>query len=262
MGTDEPARPGGARLETMSGEPPRGNRIEGWCVHLLTASSAIFDLLALEAIAGGRLSEALLWMTIPVAIDSVDGTLARRMRLDRLIPEIDGALLDNLVDFVTYCFVPAWFLMRSALLPDELCLVGAGAICLASGYQFAHVRAKTDDHFFRGFPSYWNILVVYLHVLGLRPTTNLAVVLLLAVAVFLPLKFVYPSRTVPWQRLTLALTLLWAASVAGILLTLPTPPAALVWGSLGYVVYYLGASFWLGGIDRSGQPGPPSSAAP
>lgn len=199
-------------------------------------------MLALLAIPSGNYKAAFLWMAVTIAIDSVDGLLARAARVREFAPRIDGALLDNIIDFFTYVIVPAVFVVESNLLAPCTRLVTASAIILASAYQFSQTDAKTPDHFFKGFPSYWNIAVFYLHVLAWPPWSNLAILWILAIGAFIPVKYVYPSRTRHLPALTWTLTCLWGACVVWLLVTYPWDPWHLRYWSLLYVVYYFGAS--------------------
>ena len=178
-------------------------------VHLLTASSAIWGLLAIAAIVEGQWRSAFGWMGLSLAIDMVDGSLARLGNVEQVFPDFDGALLDNIVDFLNYVFVPAVFLYHAALLPANQHLIGVVILCLSSSYQFCQKGAKTPDHYFKCFPSYWNVAVFYLFIIGLDVWLNLVVLVLLGIGSFVPIKYVYPSRTRRHRRLTLALTALW-----------------------------------------------------
>ena len=226
-----PAIPTDARL-------PGSRRVAAWCVHLLTASGALWGLLALLAASRGALDRALGWMPLAVVVDGIDGPLARRLAVRRRVPTIDGALLDNLVDYLNYAIVPAYVLHTSGLLPARLALAGAATICLASALQFAHVEAKTPDHRFRGFPSYWNVAVCYGLLLRPDPRLAAAVVGLLALLSLAPVYFVYPTRTRRLRRLTLTLTALWAACLAGLVWRFPAHSRGLAWASLCFVLYY------------------------
>jgi phosphatidylcholine synthase len=199
-------------------------------------------LLTLLAITNGAWTLAFAWMSVAILVDSIDGLLARRVRVKEVLPEFDGALLDNMLDFLNYVFVPAFFLSQGGLLPEPVSLVGAMLILLASSYQFCQNDAKTEDHYFKGFPSYWNIMVFYLFVLGLNGWINFTIVVLLSLLVFVPIKYLYPSRTSFHQKLTLALSGLWAIANVIILLTYPSHAPWLVWFSLLFAVYYTGMS--------------------
>jgi phosphatidylcholine synthase len=222
-----------------------GQKILAWMVHALTASGAVWALLAIQASTQARFREALIWLVVAVAVDAVDGTLARLARVKEVIPEFDGALLDNVIDYTTYVIVPALILHQAELLPPGLSLGAAAGICLASAYQFCQSGAKTADHYFRGFPSYWNLVCLYLMTLQLNPNVNLTVIVVLIVLVFVPIKYVYPSRTVPFRRLTLVLTCLWSLMIVTMTWQLPAVPPWLVWSSSAYVAYYVGISLYL-----------------
>ena len=216
-----------------------------WGVHLFTASGAIFALLAIFAIIDRQWQAAFIWMTVTVLIDSFDGTLARFFGVKGVLPQFDGALLDNIIDYETYVVIPALFVVEAGLLPTSLALLGASVIVLTSAYQFAQADAKTDDHFFKGFPSYWNVVVLYLFLLELSPWVNLLLVLLCGILVFVPVKYVYPSRTARFQRLTLLLSGVWGVMVLVALLQYPVIRPWLVRSSLLFIVYYIAISLYL-----------------
>jgi phosphatidylcholine synthase len=184
-------------------------------------------------------------MSAAVLVDSVDGVLARRAQTKVAAPKVDGALLDNLIDFVTYVIVPAFFLLATNLLPSTWAVIATSLMVLASAYQFTQPEAKTDDHFFKGFPSYWNIVVFYIFLWQLEPWLNLAIILILALLVFIPIKYVYPSRLDylspnPWVRRGMLLaTLIWAVASAALLWTYPETNIWLVVISLGYALLYI-----------------------
>lgn len=209
-----------------------------WSVHLLTASSAVLALLALHAATAGNYRAAFLWLAISTAVDSVDGELARRADVKRRVPSIDGARLDDIVDYLTFVFVPAWMAVAGGLLPSRLALPIAGVVLLASAYGFSQIRAKTADHFFTGFPSYWNIVVLYLFALKLSPSVNAAILLAFAVLVFVPIGYVYPTRTRTLRVLTLLLGVGWGVMMLIVIAQLPDPSPALAWGSLAFPIYY------------------------
>jgi phosphatidylcholine synthase len=220
-------------------------KLLAWGVHLLTASGAVLGLLATLAIFQDQWMQAIAWMVIAVVVDGMDGTLARLWQVRQTLPQFDGALLDNMIDYVNYVLVPALFLHEANLVPHSLALAGASSVLLASSYQFCQADAKTPDHFFLGFPSYWNVVVFYLFILGLSRWLNLIVIVVFCLLVFVPIKYVYPSRTSRYRRATLILTALWFVSGLVVFFQYPTPQRWLVWISLVYPVYYLGISLYL-----------------
>ncbi|MBN1993065.1 MAG: phosphatidylcholine synthase [Anaerolineae bacterium] len=221
------------------------HRILAWLAHLFTASGAVFGLLALDALHRQKWGLAFWLMGFAIIVDSADGVLARLVRVKTVLPHIDGSLLDNLLDYLNYVMVPAFFLLLSDLLPANWRLVGAGVIVLVSAFQFSQTEAKTDDHFFKGFPSYWNIVVFYLFLWQLPPPANLAIILLLAVLVFVPIKYAYPSRPdylarSRWLRGAFVLaTILWGIAAAALLWFHPATSRFWVIYSIGYFVFYV-----------------------
>ena len=172
----------------------RRRRVAAWLVHLFTATGAVFGLLTLSAIHRQQYLLAFWLMGGAILVDSADGILARWTMTAVAVPTIDGALLDNLLDYLNYVIAPAFFLLEGNLLPPGWRFVGAGLVVLASAYQFTQPEAKTKDHFFKGFPSYWNIVVFYLFFWQTSLWLNLVIVLGLSILVFVPIKYVYPSR--------------------------------------------------------------------
>jgi phosphatidylcholine synthase len=232
---------------------PSGTRVLlAWCVHALTASGAVFGALALIDVASGNASRAVLLMLVTLAIDSVDGTLARAVDAAHTVPQIDGRRLDDVVDYFNYAIVPALFLLQLGILPHWSL---ASAPILASGYGFAQREAKTDDHFFLGWPSYWNVVAIDLWLMETSPATASVIVLVFSVLVFVPWRYVYPSRTPVLRRLSIAGAVAWILVTAW---AAAHPDRArelhVVEISLVYPAYYMALSAWLG--DWLGLRGP------
>lgn len=217
-------------------------RAAAWGVHLFTAFGGVAGLLAALAVDRGQWMICFAWLGVAVLIDAVDGTLARLARVKEIAPHLDGDLLDNLVDFITYAFVPALLLYKAELLAEPVALAGSAAIMLSSAFQFSQADAKTDNHTFKGFPSYWNILAFYLLMLGLSPWTNFIIVAICVVLVFVPIEYAYPSRMTRFRLPTLVLSVLWAVAIVAMWVLYPDAPGWLVWGSLLYVAYYVAIS--------------------
>lgn len=225
-------------------------RAAAWGVHLLTASGAPAGMLALLATVRGDALTAFWWMAYTLFVDSIDGTLARAVRVKEVLPAVDGSRLDDVVDYFTYVIVPALFVVWMDLLPAPVAMPVAALVAIASGYGFSQTAAKTADHFFTGFPSYWNVVVFYLYVLDWPLWVNAAVLTLFAVGVFVPIRYVYPSRTETLRPLTIGLALLWGAAIVWIFLHLDAPPRALVLGSIAFPIYYFALSFYLHATTR------------
>ena len=221
-------------------------RVRAAAVHLYTASGAVLAFLIVLAAFQGNSIQALWLGLIALVIDSTDGTLARRFRVSEMLPDFDGRRLDDIVDYLTYVFAPILLLWTGGYLPDgNGSLLLASLPLLASSYQFCRVDAKTDDHFFLGFPSYWNVVAFYIIVFNVGPTLTATVLIVCSLLVFVPIRYLYPSRTVTFRPLTLALTGLWTISYALILLQMPNSSTWLSSISLLYLVYYVGLSLYL-----------------
>jgi len=210
-----------------------------WLVHLYTASGALFAFLALNRIFYDRYRDAFFWLGLALIVDATDGVLARRAKVASCLPWFNGAKLDDIVDYLAYVFVPAFFVWQALLVPDRWAMVVAGAMLLSSLYGFNRDDAKTEDHFFTGFPSYWNIVVFYLYLAGWAPQVNAGILLVLAALVFVPVRYVYPSHTPVLRTPTLALGALWGVIMAAMLWQLPAVSRPLFWASLVFPVYYL-----------------------
>jgi phosphatidylcholine synthase len=229
-------------------DTPSWFRSKAVAVHLYTASGAVLALLMLVAAFQGEAVKALWLMLVSLLIDSTDGLLARRFRVSEALPFFDGALLDNIVDYMTYVFVPVFLLWSEGYLPNgNAGIVLAALPLLASSYQFCRVDAKTEDHYFLGFPSYFNVLAFYAIVFEPSKGTLAAVLVVCSLLVFVPVRYVYPTRTLAFRSLTLFLTVLWLISDAAILLQMPEPDTLLLGFSILYLFYYLGLSFYLSG---------------
>ena len=213
--------------------------ILAWGVHLFTATGAVWGFLALRAVFDHDWREMIIWIIVAMFVDGFDGTLARWADVKTYANEIDGALLDNILDYLNYVVVPALFLVEAEVLPYGTRMIGACAILLASAYQFTQIDAKTDDHHFKGFPSYWNVAALYMLLMNLPQWVNLGFLMLFNVMVFIPIKYIYPSRNSYLRQLTLVLTYIYGAVGIWGLLQYPNQPQWVVWASFIYVGYYL-----------------------
>jgi len=178
-------------------------------VHLLTASGAVFAMLAMLAAVDQRWSIMFLWLVVAFAVDGVDGPLARKYEVKTHAPQIDGALMDLIIDYLTYVFIPAYALFKSGLLPGWTGWVAIIVITFGSVVYFSDTRMKTQDNSFAGFPGCWNMVVLVLFALHPGFWIILAIVVALAVAMFTPLKFIHPVRTARWRKLSLPVALAW-----------------------------------------------------
>ena len=195
-------------------------RIAAWAIHALTAAGAVLALLALAAVESGRAREALVWLLAALVIDGVDGTLARHARVSERLPRIDGPALDLVVDYLTYVFVPAWFLWRLGAFPPPVALPLTALILLSALYTFARRDMKTRDGYFRGFPALWNVVALYLYVAAPPPWLAAAVAIVLIVMTFAPVHVVHPFRVRDFGMGPPAAASIWGLATLSLLLPL------------------------------------------
>lgn len=228
----------------------RGRRALSWGVHLFTATGAVLGGLALLELSWGRLDRASVLILVALSIDSMDGAFARLVGVSEHLPWMNGRRLDDMVDFLNFVVVGAVFMVAAGSLVSPYWIA---APILASAYGFSREDAKTEDHFFVGFPSYWNILAIYLWKLDISPLGGTLWVAALSVLVFVPFKYLYPSRM---PNLTMRYTTSYAGMAWAIFLgfAILNPEwaervHAIEW-SLLYPAYYMALSLKYGGIYR------------
>ncbi|MGR3541655.1 MAG: CDP-alcohol phosphatidyltransferase family protein [Hasllibacter sp.] len=186
-------------------------RMKALAVHLLTASGAVFAMLAMLAAVQREWDVMYLWLVIAFFVDGIDGPLARKYEVETNAPEFDGVLLDLIIDYLTYVFIPAYALYGSGLMDGWSGWAAIIVITFASALYFADTRMKTLDKSFSGFPGAWNMVILVFFAVEPPWWACLAIVTVLAVVMFLPVKFVHPVRTRRWRMVTLPAAGLWVA---------------------------------------------------
>ncbi|MGH9174390.1 MAG: CDP-alcohol phosphatidyltransferase family protein [Vicinamibacterales bacterium] len=227
-----------------------------WFAHFYTGLGAAVALAATLAVIRGDYRGAFIWLGVQLVIDATDGFLARALRVKERLPHFDGARLDDIIDYLTYVFIPVLLMLHAELLPPGWGVWVGALVLLASAYGFSQTSAKieTTDYFFTGFPSYWNLVALYVYVFRLPPVVNAAVLIAFAVLVFVPLRYVYPSRTRTLSSLTNVLGLGWALLLSWIVWQLPATDLRWTQISLVFPVYYLLLSVFLDRRSRTFAP--------
>jgi phosphatidylcholine synthase len=213
-------------------------RRRAWLVHFYTATGAVLAFIGAWGVVHGNDRLALGAMFLATLVDGTDGMLARAARVKEVLPEVDGARIDDIVDYITFVFLPMMLLEATGGLYVWTAFPVVAVVLLSSMYGFVAPDAKSDDHFFTGFPSYWNIVVLYLLLFRVPPGMNAAILLALSALVFVRVGWIYPSRTPALRGLTLALGAAWGLAIALIIVLWPSPPRWLAIGSLLFPVYY------------------------
>ena len=210
-----------------------------FAVHVLTASGAALAFLALLAAVGGAWELMFLSLGLALIVDGVDGTIARSLKVAELLPRWSGEVLDLVVDFVTYVFVPAYAIAASGLLPPVLA-AGAGMLIVMTGaIYFADRRMKTEDNYFSGFPTLWNVVAFYLFVLKPVPWLAAVAILVLAGASFAPIYFIHPVRVPRWRIVNLLALVLWAGLAIYAVVQHLDPPGWVAAALAAIAVYFV-----------------------
>lgn len=203
------------------------NKVQSWLVHIFTALGALAGFLSLVAILSDNIFLAFIWLSLAFFIDGVDGTFARRYQVKEMVPAIDGSILDNIVDYLNYVFIPAVIVYWFSLVPPQLTLLAVALILIVSCYTFANTKLKTEDNYFRGFPAAWNIVIFYLFVIGTSQLTNFLAIVFFSVMTFIPLKYLHPFRVKEKKSLNLFMTAIWGLCCVFLLLDLRDTPTQL-----------------------------------
>lgn len=227
-----PAPPGSVSRRTLA-----------WAVHAFTLSGAVWACLAALAILDGRYVHMWMWLGIALIVDGVDGTLARKADVLRHAPMFDGRTLDNIVDYLTWSFLPAVFMLKVLPLGSPpVALVLFVLVCASSLFCYCNLSLKTDDYYFMGFPAAWNIAAMYMWLLGTSAAVNITATIILAALTVSPLTFVHPFRVRQAMPVNIAAALTWLATTAALVSHYPERPL------LAWVLWWL-ATAWLGGLS-------------
>ena len=227
-------------------QPALGSRLLAWGVHLFTASGVITVFMALLAVSAGDLRAAMLWLVAAQFIDGVDGTLARRFRVTEVLPFMSGKNIDFVIDFAAYAIVPTYMIYESGLIGGSWNLICSFLILMVSAVYYGKDGMVSEDHYFVGFPVMWNMAAFYMiFVLQWGHWANVALVIALAILHFVPIKFVYPSRTARWRWVSLAVAALAILAALGILYYYPEPQPLLSGIVMLALGYYGAFSLWV-----------------
>ncbi len=236
---------------------PTLTKVLAWCVHGYTALGLVAAGGMAVAIFDGTPS-AIRWafwlMLIATLVDATDGALARAIKIKEVLPHFDGGRLDDIVDFQTYTSLPLLLIWRTELLPADWQVVLFLPL-IASAYGFCQTTAKTDDGFFLGFPSYWNIIAFYVYVLDMPAWLRVVLIVFFALKTFIPTRYLYPTHRGRLNRWTNVLGGIWSVLLVWILIRMPSEWLGgsrmddlthhLTLASLLFPAYYLGASWFI-----------------
>lgn len=210
-------------------------------VHLLTATGAVFAMLAMLAAVDEKWGLMFLWLVVAFIVDGIDGPLARRYHVKVNAPQYDGVLMDLIIDYLTYVFIPAYALFKSGLMHGWTGWFAIIVITFTSVVYFADTRMKTKDNSFSGFPGCWNMVILVLFATEPNFWVMTALVTAIAIAMFLPLKFIHPVRTERWRTVSLPMALAWTGFAGWAAWVDFHPESWAHWGLVVTSIYLLGA---------------------
>jgi len=185
-------------------------QVRAFAVHVFTAAGAAFALAALFYAVEARWTSMFLCLGIALVIDGVDGTIARHVGVAKVLPRWSGDLLDLVVDFVTYVFVPAYAIAAGGLLPPPLALPAGALIVITGAIYFADRQMKLPGNYFRGFPALWNGLAFYLFLIRPAAWFALFIVVAFSALTFAPFRFLHPVRVKRFRALNITAITLWS----------------------------------------------------
>ena len=222
------------------------SKAPSYLVHIFTALGVVFGFLALLATVDGKIPEAFLWLAFALFVDGVDGTLARAVNVKQNTPEIDGAILDNIIDYLNYVVVPVFIFYSLGMAPEPYLLLSCIAILLVSCFTFTNTNIKTDDFYFSGFPAIWNIVVLYFYILESSEFTNFIFVILFCILTFIPFKYVHPFRVVEFRKITLMITSIWMITTTILLFDLSFSNP--IFASANFIIWLITNVYFAGTI--------------
>ena len=222
------------------------SKAPSYLVHIFTALGVVFGFLALLATLDGKIPEAFLWLAVALFVDGVDGTLARTVNVKQNTPEIDGAILDHIIDYLNYVVVPVFIFYSLGMAPEPYLLLSCVAILMVSCFTFTNTNIKTDDFYFSGFPAIWNIVVLYFYILESSEFTNFIFVILFCVLTFIPFKYVHPFRVVEFRKITLMITSIWMITTTILLFDVSFSEP--VFTSANFVIWLITNVYFAGNI--------------
>lgn len=216
-----------------------------WGVHVFTMSGLVWALLAVNALMAGRVAEMWGWLAIALVVDGLDGTLARAARVREVVPWFDGSILDHVIDYLTWTFIPAVFIARWVDLGGgPWPMIAAVVICVSSVFCYCNTRMKSEDFYFVGFPAAWNIVAVAMWILQLPAWGNLLTIAILAVLTVVPWTYLHPFRVRRLMVVNIVAVSIWMLTTAILVVEHPQRPALLLaaWWVSG--LWFLAVSLW------------------
>ncbi|WP_390882638.1 CDP-alcohol phosphatidyltransferase family protein [Actinomyces massiliensis] len=231
------------------------SRLLAWAVHAFTMSGLVFATLAVLSMVNNEIGWMWVWLAIALVIDGIDGTFARGARVKEVIPWFDGSVVDIVIDYLTWTFIPALFMYRSVPMgPKPVASALLVVILVSAMFCYANEGEKSNDNYFVGFPAAWNIVAVMVWVLQTPAWLNIAATILMTILTLVPTHYVHPVRVKRFRALNVTAVGVWIAATAWLLVVHPVRPQVAT-------VLSVGSGLWLVGVGvlRSVQGEAPQS---
>ena len=184
-------------------------KLLGLFVHFLTGCGVIAGFFSLIAVLNNNQKEAFIWLGVAFLIDSIDGTLARKLNVKKNFPHIDGKMLDSIIDFFNYVIIPSIMIYWFKYVPDQFIIIIPSILIFISIYSYVNLNVLTNDNYYNGFPAIWNVVVLYFYIFGSSQMINFIILTLLILLKFSPLKCIHPLRVNKLKYLSIFFTILW-----------------------------------------------------
>ena len=184
-------------------------RLMGILVHLLTGFGIVAGFFALIAVMNNNQKEAFLWLGLAFLLDSIDGTLARKFNVKKNLPNIDGKMLDSIIDFFNYVIIPSIMIYWFRYVPDQFILLIPAILIFISIFSYVNLNILTNDNYYNGFPAIWNVIVLYFYIFGTSQNINLIFLIVLIFLKFSPLKCIHPLRVKKFKSLSIFFAFIW-----------------------------------------------------
>lgn len=218
--------------------------LKAWGAHGFTATGVVTAFLATLALFDNQPKACLLWLGVALIVDGVDGSLARKVNVSTVLPQFDGSVLDLVIDYLTYVFIPALFIYRYIDLPAYTPLLMTSVILVSSLYCFCNVNMKSKDNYFVGFPAAWNVVALSLYIIAPSAWVTLLSIVALALLTVTRMKFLHPFRVRRFMPINIAVTAIWLLCSLSLVLGHPglNPWVMGLW--LAMSAYFLGICIW------------------
>ena len=190
-----------------------------WCIHLLTCSGLVAGFLSLINVFENNQAGAFLWLGVALIIDAIDGSLARKFEVAKNVKNIDGKMLDSVIDFFNYIIIPSIMIYWFDIVPMYFEIVIPLIILVISAISYSNNNLMSSDNFYKGFPCIWNILLLYIYFFDFNSMTNLFLISFCIILKFIPLKYVHPLRVKKYKIQSTIFMALWFISTLKLLIT-------------------------------------------